>query len=134
MNTSARRADATATDANRRSRRHQFAVAGAGLVLITGLLHLALVPEHLEEATYLGVLFAADFVATVVAAVGIYRNRQWGWWLGVAIAVVAIVLYVAHVTVGLPVVGAEEPETLGVVTKVVELLYLGVAAVWLRNG
>ncbi len=133
MDTSTQRAEATATDSNRQSRRHLFAVAGAGLVLLTGLFHLALVPDHLEEATYLGLLFAADFVAAVVAAVGIYRNRQWGWWLGVAIAVIALVLYVAHVTVGLPAVGAEEPETMGVATKIVELLFLGVAAVWLRN-
>jgi peptidoglycan/LPS O-acetylase OafA/YrhL len=133
MNTTTRRTEATTTDTNRRSRRHQFAIVGTGLVLITGILHLALVPDHLEEATYLGVLFAADFVAALVAAVGIYRNRRWGWLLGVAIAVIAIVLYVAHVTVGLPAVGAEESETLGLLTKAVELLYLGVAAVWLRG-
>lgn len=133
MDTSTQRAETTAADSNRQSRRHLFAVAGAGLILLTGVIHLALVPEHLEETTYLGVLFAANFVAAAVAAVGIYRNRQWGWWLGVAIAVIAVVLYVAHVTVGLPVVGVEEPETLGLVTKAVELLFLGVAAAWLRN-
>jgi hypothetical protein len=134
MDTSTQRAETTAADSNRQSRRHLFAIAGAGLILISGLIHLALVPEHLEEATYLGVLFAVNFVATAVAAVGIYRNRQWGWWLGVAIAVIALVLYVARGTVGLPAVEAEELlEPLGAVTKAVELLFLGVAAAWLGN-
>lgn len=131
MDTSTHHADTETADSNRRSRRQLLTTVGAGLILISGFLHLGLAPEHLEEATYLGVLFAVDFVATAVAAFGIYRDERWGWWLGVAIVVVALVLYVAHVTVGLPVVGVEELETMGLVTKAVELLFLGVAAMWL---
>ncbi len=58
------------------------ALAGAGLVLATGLIHLVLTPEHLEEATYLGVLFVADFAGSAVAAFGILRRQRWGWILG----------------------------------------------------
>ncbi|GKZ15766.1 hypothetical protein HAL_36470 [Haladaptatus sp. T7] len=109
-------------------------IAGAGLILLTGVIHLVLVPEHLEETTYLGVLFAANFVAAAVAAVGIYRNRRWGWWLGVAIAAIAVVLYVARGTVGLPATEAEELlEPMGVLAKAVELLFLGVATAWLTT-
>ncbi|EFW93002.1 hypothetical protein ZOD2009_06584 [Haladaptatus paucihalophilus DX253] len=134
MDTSTQRAETTATDSNRQSRRHLFVIAGAGLILLTGVIHLVLVPEHLEETTYLGVLFAVNFVAAAVAAVGIYRNRRWGWWLGVAIAAIAVVLYVARGTVGLPATEAEELlEPMGVLAKAVELLFLGVAMAWLTT-
>jgi hypothetical protein len=40
------------------------------------LIHLALTPEHLEEASYLGLLFLANFVGAVVTAFGIFRGRR----------------------------------------------------------
>ena len=105
------------------------AAVGVGIVLIllSGLIHLWLAPEHFEEATYLGGLFVAEFVGTVVAAVGIYRDQEWGWILGALIAIGAIVAYVVHGTIGLPIVGTEELfEPMGVLTKIIELLFLGV--------
>ena len=56
--------------------------AGAGLILASSLTHLVLTPEHLEEATYLGLLFLFYFAGAVVAAFGIYRGRRWGPSLG----------------------------------------------------
>lgn len=101
-------------------------MAGAGLILASGLIHLVLTPEHLEEAAYLGLLFLADFAGAVVAAFGIYRGRRWGWALGTLVAAGALVAYVVSGTVGLP---GMEPEGLlepvGVVTKLVEALFLG---------
>ena len=100
---------------------------GIALILLSGLIHLWLAPEHFEEATYLGGLFVAEFVSTIVAAVGIYRDQEWGWILGVLIAIGAIVAYVVHGTIGLPIVGTEELfEPMGVLTKIIELLFLGV--------
>ncbi|WP_223301647.1 hypothetical protein [Haladaptatus sp. R4] len=64
-------------------------------------------PEHLEETTYLGVLFVANFAAAAVAAYGIYQDRDWGWWLGAIVAAVAIVAYIANGTVGLPMTESE---------------------------
>ncbi|MCO8256801.1 hypothetical protein NKF26_23570 [Haladaptatus sp. AB618] len=105
---------------------------GIALILLSGLIHLWLVPEHFEEATYLGGLFVAEFVGTVVAAVGIYRDQEWGWLLGALIAIGAIVAYIVHGTIGLPIVGTEELfEPMGVLTKVIELLFLGVVVYWL---
>ena len=100
---------------------------GIGLILLSGLIHLWLAPEHFEEATYLGGLFVVEFVSTVVAAVGIYRDQEWGWILGALVVIGAIIAYIVHGTIGLPIVGTEELfEPMGVLTKVIELLFLGV--------
>jgi hypothetical protein len=56
------------------------------LTFIVGLIHLALTPEHLEEASYLGLLFLANFVGAATAALGIFRGRRWGWALGALVA------------------------------------------------
>jgi hypothetical protein len=88
-----------------RSRREP-ALAGAGLILIAGLIHLLLTPQHFAETAYLGALFLANFVGSVVAAVGIYRGFWWGWALGALFAGGAFVAYLLSGIVGLP--GVEE--------------------------
>lgn len=133
MDTSTQNAD-TATAGSNSSRR-QLAIAGTALILLTGVIHLALAPEHLEETTYLGVLFVANFAAAAVAAYGIYQDRDWGWWLGAIVAAVAIVAYIANGTVGLPMTESEGLlEPAGIVTKVIEFLFLGVAVVWMGKN
>jgi hypothetical protein len=104
-------------------------VVGAALILVSGLIHLTLSPEHFEEATYLGWLFLADFAGAAVAAWGIYRGQRWGWVLGVVVALGAFVAYLIDGTVGLP--GAEGHhflEPVGVVAKAVEGLFLVLCA------
>jgi hypothetical protein len=58
--------------------RSEPALAGAGLILIAGLIHLLLTPQHFAETAYLGTLFLANFVGSVLAAFGIYRGLRWG--------------------------------------------------------
>src|SRR5215217_9377352 len=77
-------------------------VAGAMLILASGLIHLVLSPEHFEEAAYLGWLFLADFAGAAVAAWGIYRGQRWGWVLGAVVALGAFVAYLIDGVVGLP--------------------------------
>jgi hypothetical protein len=102
-----------------------LAMAGAVTSLAAGLIHLILVPEHFEEAFYLGGLFIADFIGALLAAVGIYRGQRWGWLLGALIAAGALVAYIVSGTVGLPSVeGGDLLEPVGVLTKVVETLFL----------
>ena len=107
-----------------RSRREP-ALAGAGLILIAGLIHLLLTPQHFAETAYLGALFLANSVGSVVAAFGIYRGLRWGWALGALFAGGAFVAYLLSGTAGLP--GVEEGhllESWGVLAKTAEALFL----------
>ena len=102
--------------------------AGIALILVVGLIHLINSPEDLEEGSYTGVLYLANFLGALVAAVGIYRGKRWGWVLGLLIAGGAFVAYVISRTAGLPGLGVEEEwiEPLGVLSLVVEALFVGV--------
>jgi uncharacterized membrane protein YfcA len=101
--------------------------AGISLIVIVGLIHLINSPEDLEEGSYTGVLYLANFFGAILAAIGIYRGRSWGWSLGAVVSVGAFVGYVISRTVGLPGLGVEEEwlEPLGVLSMVVEALFVG---------
>jgi hypothetical protein len=100
--------------------------AGALLIAALGLIHLVEAPDELEEATYLGLLFLANFGGAVVAAIGIYRNYRWGWLFGVMLAGGSFVGYVVSRTMGLPGLPVEEwLQPLGVLALLVEALVVG---------
>jgi hypothetical protein len=102
--------------------------AGISLIVVVGLIHLIDAPEDLEEGSYLGFLFLANFLGALVAAAGIYRGNRWGWVLGLLVAGGAFAGYVVSRTAGLPGLGIEEEglEPLGVLSLVVEALFVGV--------
>jgi hypothetical protein len=102
--------------------------AGITLIVVVGLIHLIDAPEDLEEGSYLGYLFLANFLGALVASVGIYRGNRWGWVLGLLVAGGAFVGYVISRTAGLPGLGVEEEwlEPLGVLSLIVEALFVGV--------
>jgi hypothetical protein len=77
-------------------------LAGVLLMLACGLIHLIGAPEHLQEATYIGVLFVINAAGALVAALGIYRDRLWGWLLGVLVAGGAFVMFMVSRLIGLP--------------------------------
>jgi len=109
--------------------------AGISLIVVVGLIHLIDAPEDLEEGSYLGFLFLANFLGALVAAAGIYRGNRWGWVLGLLVAGGAFAGYVISRTAGLPGLGVEEEwlEPLGVLSLVVEALFLGIfLAVFVR--
>ncbi len=98
---------------------------GIVLILAIGLIHLIGVPHHFEIATYLGWLFIANFLGSVMAALGIYRGAQWGWLLGALIASASFVLFLISRTVGLPAIHQDlvgRWSTLGIVSLIVEAL------------
>jgi hypothetical protein len=101
--------------------------AGISLIVIVGLIHLINSPGDLEEGAYTGLLYLANFVGALTAAIGIYRGRSWGWSLGALVSVGAFAGYVISRTVGLPGLGVEEEwlEPLGVLSLIVEALFVG---------
>lgn len=104
------------------------ALAGIVFILAIGVIHLVEAPEHFRIAAYLGVLFAANFVGTLVVAVGIFLGaKSWGWTLGALICTLALLAYLASRLFSLPgFAGAEGEwdEPLGSVAMIVEGLFL----------
>ena len=109
------------------------------LIVVVGLTHLIGAPPHYRFAPYIGVGFVVNFIGALVAAVGIYRDALWGWLLGAVVAGGALVMYVVSRSIGLP--GFEHAVgrwsgPLGVLSLVVEALFLAVFLLWLiaRRG
>ena len=102
--------------------------AGISLIVVVGLIHLINSPEDLEEGSYTGLLYLANFFGSLAAAVGIYRGKRWGWALGLLVAGGAFAAYVISRTVGLPGLPVETEwlEPLGVLSLLVEALFVGV--------
>ena len=105
-------------------------IAGIVLISLSGLIHLLMTPEYFGFAAYLGLLIFANFAGSIVSVVGIYQGREWGWWLGVAMAGGAFLAYIESRTLGLPGLPSCEPltEPPGLLSFVVEAAFVGVAA------
>lgn len=105
-------------------------------ILTMGLIHLWMARDAFGNARYEGVLFVANGIGALVAAVGVQRDRAgWGWLLGALIAGSSFLAYVISRTIGLPGLPAEPDawlEPLGVVSVVAELVFLVSAAVRCR--
>jgi uncharacterized membrane protein YfcA len=101
--------------------------AGISLIVVVGLIHLINSPGDLEEGSYAGLLYLANFFGALTAAIGIYRGRSWGWGLGALVSVGAFVGYVISRTIGLPGLPVEEEwlEPLGLLSLLVESLFVG---------
>ncbi len=100
------------------------AAIGIALLIAIGLIHFATARDSFGDAAYKGILFVANGLGSLVAAVGIARGaRSWGWGLGLLIAVSAFVGYALSRTVGLPMLPAEPDkwlEPLGIASFVAE--------------
>ncbi len=103
-------------------------LAGVALILAVGAIHAIEAPDHFRAAAYLGVLFAVNAAAALVAAVGILRGAKgWGWTLGAAISGLSALAYLASRLLGLPGLGETAggwDEPLGSLALIVEGLYL----------
>jgi hypothetical protein len=97
-------------------------------ILGAGLIHAVEARDAFGDATYKGLLFVANGVGALVAAVGVYRNqRTLGWILGIVVAGGAFLAYVASRTIGLPGLPAEPDawlEPMGVASLVCEGLFV----------
>jgi hypothetical protein len=79
-----------------------FRWAGVLLLLACALIHLISAPDHLREATYVGVLFLANGAGALLAAFGVSRDWLWGWLLGALVAGGAFVMFLVSRLIGLP--------------------------------
>jgi len=100
--------------------------AAIALILVTGAIHFIDAPGSFGDATYKGLLFVANGIAAIVAAVGIYRGeRIWGWGLGLVVAAGALIGYVISRTVGLPGIAPDVwLEPLGILSLLVEAAFV----------
>lgn len=91
-----------ASQIRRVSHFNTYDLLGMALVLSVGLIHLVYAPEEYDHVEYIGVLFVANFVLSLAAAVGIALRNGWGWLAGLVAAAGSIVGYVVSRTAGLP--------------------------------
>ncbi len=102
--------------------------SGIGLILIVGLTHMYVFPEHFEAAAYIGLSFGVLFAGTLLSALGILRGGQWGWALGSVICVFAFAAYIISRTLGLPGFGVaigDWATPAGTMACIFEACYLG---------
>ena len=114
----------------------------AGALFASGWIHLALTPEHLGEATILGIGFlVAGLAQLFLAGLILVRPSDLAYYAVVGLSVSLVVLYAIAVVHGLPfggghdhlsgiIIGSGEPVDLeGAVSKVCELLSVAIALV-----
>jgi hypothetical protein len=103
-------------------------IAGVVLVLAVGMVHLVEVPTHYLISPYLGVLFVVNFIASLVAAFGIWRGAKgWGWTLGALISLLSLLAYLASRLFGLPAapeLAGEWTSALGSLAMIFEAMFL----------
>lgn len=93
---------------------------GTSLITLVGLIHLLVVPEYFEFATYLGLLFVVNALGAFASAIGIYRHAWWGWPLGVIIAGGAFFMYIESRTIGLPMLNERWIDPPGILSLIIE--------------
>ncbi|MFJ8104546.1 hypothetical protein [Streptomyces sp. NPDC096132] len=96
------------------------------------MVHLLLVPEHLDEVPYMGTLFLVGGVALVLAAWGLaLPNPVFAWWGGALVSAGMILGFALSRTVGLPDYHEEgwDPPY-GTLSMIAEVAFLAAFAAW----
>ncbi|MGW2176551.1 hypothetical protein ACWCXX_00375 [Streptomyces sp. NPDC001732] len=116
-----------------------LALRGTGAVcaLASAVLHLMLVPSHLAEKPYIGVLFLIGGVVLLAVAAGlVLRQRPFAAWLvGAATSIGMIAGFLLSRTVGLP--GYRETDwepPYGVLCLIAEAVFVLVFVTWLKEN
>jgi hypothetical protein len=107
---------------------------GIVLIVTVGLLNFHL-PHFLleragsagEAANSLELVFLANLLGAAIAAAAIWGHRRWGWLLGVLVAGLSFVLFLAQETVGLPGLPRNWWEPSRIVALIVEALFVVLA-------
>ncbi|MER5687449.1 hypothetical protein [Streptomyces sp. NPDC002205] len=109
--------------------------AGALCALSSAILHLILVPSHLEEKPYIGVLFLVGSLALIYVTLGLARhNPAPAWLVGTLVSIGMIVGFTLSRTIGLPggykEDGWEPPY--GILSMIAEIVFVLAFAAWLN--
>lgn len=108
----------------------------AALLVAAGVVHIPVTPEHLREAPYMGVAFAAFVVvAFVTAAVLAVRDSRGVYLFVMALGAAAVLTYAATRVVAFPELGDDVGnwgETLGVLSIATEAAAVALASAALR--
>ncbi|GGU95957.1 hypothetical protein GCM10010211_73860 [Streptomyces albospinus] len=110
--------------------------AAAACALISAVAHLLIVPEHLKEVPYMGMLFVVGSIALLLAAAGLARrNPVPAWLLGTLVSGGMVLGFALSRTVGLPDYkedGWDPPY--GMLSIVTEVGFIVAFAAWCRAG
>ncbi len=105
--------------------------AGAALIFVSGGAHLLIAGEHFLAATYLEILFLANFAGSAAAAFALYWSpRAWGWLLGSVVAGGAFLGFLISRFFGLPGVPDFEGQWFsiaGLLTLMIEVAFLALS-------
>jgi hypothetical protein len=110
----------------------------AGALLVTAAAHVPVTPDHLAEAPYMGVGFAAFTVAAgMLAVVVVRRNDVQSYGAAIGLCLAAVMTYAATRLVAFPQLGDDVGnwgERLGIVSIVSELAAIALSALALRRS
>ena len=107
----------------------------AGMLALTGVLHLALSPEYFGEQAYIGVLFVLGGIATLALAAWLWNSTQPVAWLGAAVVCAGMAVgFILSRTTGLPGFHEAEWELSGILSVLLEVGVIGLAALALGSG
>ncbi len=95
------------------------------MIVQVGLVHFLTAQQQYDEAVYMGFLFIGNFSVSLLAAYGIFRQKPWGWILGIAVVLGSLAGYAWSRTIGMPGMEVEAwDEPMGVISMVVEGSFL----------
>lgn len=111
---------------------------GAAGLIASAAIHFADAPDTFGDATYLGLAFVAQAVASVVAAVLAARGSRLGLVGGLVIAGASVVMYTISRTIGLPgqsdEIWLEPAGVVAIVSEAITVLTFGWALISRRNA
>lgn len=106
----------------------------AGALALTGLLHLILAPEYLNEQAYIGALFIGGGLSSLALAAWLWaRDDARAWSLGALVAGGMAIGFVLSRTIGLPGFQEGEWELSGIISVLLEAGVIGAAVAALRS-
>lgn len=79
-----------------------FQWLGMILILETGIIHYYTAQSQYDKAGYMGYVYVAFFLVTLISAFGIYHRQVWGWGIGLVLSVNSIIIFFGSRTLGLP--------------------------------